>query len=531
MMKNNKILMLGAALLMIALASCRSESDRLMTYDHADKMAFDKAQTSFAEKFKILWNGLNQNYALWDFEAEHGIDWDAVYDEYLPQFEALDRQETVTDDELLALVAKVCSPLHDGHMAIYMDNHKTGSKQLFFSPNTERVKSRDDFAVNLAWQSPQLGYYANVSNGEVEVDEQGKVREKTYSTRAIDLLNYRLTTEGVGAQWMIAQINELSALPTPTVEQTRKLEALKDFRAELGACINGKNVTAELVNQYNDIVKKYEWLQVPEFDYIDPGFTEYGINLKCLLLKGNIAYLYLSDFHLTAHLADEGVSQFFNANSSVTWKHVKAIRTVYQEWFDTVQKLHKNGTLGGVIIDVRNNGGGLQHDAYYLTGSLLPAGGYHYGYARFKRGTGRYDYSVVTPQISETMEADKHEVITEPVVIMTNCNSLSMSELTTLIVRSMDNGTHIGKTTKGGICGLSSSDSFSFDYMGYIGVKGTTPIYVYLPQVACLTLDHQIIEGVGIKPDIEVNLDLTQLQATGRDTQLDRALQFLRTGK
>ena len=129
------------------------------------------------------------------------------------------------------------------------------------------------------------------------------------------------------------------------------------------------------------------------------------------------------------------------------------------------------------------------------------------------------------------MEADKHEVITEPVVIMTNCNSLSMSELTTLIVRSMDNGTHIGKTTKGGICGLSSSDSFSFDYMGYIGVKGATPIYVYLPQVACLTLDHQIIEGVGIKPDIEVNLDLTQLQATGRDTQLDRALQFLRTGK
>ncbi len=116
-MKKHTLMILGAMLLMICVSSCREESDKLMTYDHPDVMAFGKADTCFAEKFKILWNGLNQYYALWDYEDEYGLDWDAVYDEYLPQFEALDKQETVTDEELKELLAKVCSPLHDGHMA------------------------------------------------------------------------------------------------------------------------------------------------------------------------------------------------------------------------------------------------------------------------------------------------------------------------------------------------------------------------------------------------------------------------------
>lgn len=530
-MKYNKMIIFGAALLVFALASCRSESDRLMTYDHADKMAFEKANTSFAEKFKILWNGLNQNYALWDLEAEHGLDWDAVYDEYLPQFEALDRQENVTDEELMALVAKVFSPLHDGHMGIFIDNHKTGSKQLFFSPNQERVKSRDDYALSLIW-APSLKYYSQVSNGEVEVDDQGNARVKEYSTRVQDLISRKFTTPGVGYKWMVDQIDELSALPTLTDEQSRRLAALKDFKVEIGACVSGKQVSLNLVNEYNEIVRKYEWLQVPEMDYIDPAFqdTQDGIAVKFALLKGNIAYFNFSGFYLTAYLNDEAMAQILNISSPATQKHVKAIQAVYREWFNTVQQLHKNGSLGGVIIDVRNNGGGRQSDAYYVTGSLLPAGGAQFGYGRFKRGTGRYDYSTLTPLVAQTMEADKHEVITEPVVVMTNCRSLSMAELTTLIVRSMDNGTHIGKTSKGGICGLSSTDSFTYDYMGHIGVQGTTPVYVYLPQVASCTLDHKFVEGIGIKPDIEVDLDLELFQATGRDTQLDRALKFLRTG-
>ena len=59
-MKKHTLMILGAMLLMISISSCREESDKLMTYDHPDVMAFSKADTCFAEKFKILWNGLNQ---------------------------------------------------------------------------------------------------------------------------------------------------------------------------------------------------------------------------------------------------------------------------------------------------------------------------------------------------------------------------------------------------------------------------------------------------------------------------------------
>ena len=49
-------------------------------------------------------------------------------------------------------------------------------------------------------------------------------------------------------------------------------------------------------------------------------------------------------------------------------------------------------------------------------------------------------------------------------------------------------------------------------------------------MLAALTLDKKPIEGQGLTPDIDVNLDVDLFQATGQDTQLDRALQFLRSG-
>ena len=204
---------------------------------------------------------------------------------------------------------------------------------------------------------------------------------------------------------------------------------------------------------------------------------------------------------------------------------------VWTAWFNTVQQLHKAGTLGGVIIDLRGNGGGMINDGYFVTGSLLPEGGSPFSYSRFKRGTGRFDYSTLTLNYLKTMEANTHEVITEPVVVITNCQSLSMSEITTLVVKNMENGTHIGKRSRGGICELTSDNlTFTDNYMGHIGERGKTPVYVYLPSVANFTLDHKIIEGEGITPDIEVDFDEATFRATGKDSQLDRALQYIRTG-
>ena len=77
-MKHKIFFMIMAGLLMTTAWSCRQESDALMGYDHNEKLVFGDAETSFAAKFKVLWNGMNQYYAIWDYEAENGVDWDAV---------------------------------------------------------------------------------------------------------------------------------------------------------------------------------------------------------------------------------------------------------------------------------------------------------------------------------------------------------------------------------------------------------------------------------------------------------------------
>ncbi len=528
MMKKTIIMILGAALLTMTFSSCREESDKLMTYDHPDAMAFSKADTCFAEKFKILWNGLNQYYALWDYEAEYGLDWDAVYDEYLPQFEALDKQETVTDEELRALLAKVCSPLHDGHLAVIFNNHKTGTEEVAYLPSQDRAVKHDDYEIAMKYK-PSLKYYSQVANGEVETDNNGNPIVLQHSTSITGLIGSVLKEKGIGLDWVSTQVAQLSALPNPTAAQTLRLDSLKTLEEELSAI--KMNFSLDVVSRYNELVILYASLHVPGLEYFDPGFTDKGIDVKFALLKGNIAYFQFSGFYLTAHMIEDAAKQFFNVSNPTTRNHIFGIQAVWKAWFNTVQQLHKAGTLGGVIIDLRGNGGGMQSDGYFITGSLLPEGGSPFSYSRFKRGTGRFDYSTLTLNYLNTMPDDMHESITEPVVVMTNGYSLSMAEITTIVVRSMENGTHIGKRSKGGICGLTMDNStFTNNYMGHIGERHKTPVYVYLPSVATFTLDHKIIEGEGITPDIEVDLNEAEFVSTGKDSQLDRALQFLRTG-
>ena len=528
-MKHKILSIMGAGLLILTTWSCREQSDALMSYDYNETLVFGAADTSFAAKFQVMWNGMNQYYALWNYEAEQGLDWDAVYDEYYPQFAALDQRgkdETVTDDELKALMDKLFAPIHDGHFYMTVTNHTTGSS-VTTSPGIARTALRDDYKVT-EYFSPSLTYYANVANGEVETDADGNPIVMEHSTSFNDLTAAFSAVEGSGGQWIIAKIDELKALSSPTEMEAFQLQQLTDLGRDLYQ-IAGKSIP-EGIAIWNNLQQKYSFLNIPGFDPIDPGFADKDIKVKFALLKGNIAYLSLSRFALTAYLNDKAGQSSFNMNDPGTQQHIAQIRQIWQSWFNTVQQLHKNGTLGGVIIDVRNNGGGNVFDSQYVVGSLAPAGGINFGYQRFKRGYGRYDYSPMMPAVFSSM-SDPHETITEPVVILINCHSVSMSESSALCTKTLPNGTVIGKRSFGAICALADNDASTYNYSGYIGVKGVTSVYGNVPSMASFTLDKKLIEAEGITPDIEVDLDMEQFKANGKDTQLDRALQFIRTGE
>ena len=372
-MEHKILSIIGAGLLMLALGSCHEQSDTLVNYAHEDVLAFGEAEKSYAGKFKVLWNGLNQHYALWDYERDHGLDWDAVYDNYLPQFEALDQQKEVTDDQLKKLATEVISPLHDGHLVVQLKNHKTG-KFVAISPSSERNLQRPDFK-DAYLNPPSLQYYLNKEHGEVELDEQGKPITMEYSTEISDLLDVFREGDDVGLEWITDSISALKKLPTPTAEQAKMLQTLTELEKQVDLIKD----TKEGVMLYNDLANRYAYLNIPAFDPIDVHFADYGIKVSYALLKGNIAYIHFDGFSLSYYLDEETRTESFPNPDKSTQEKIGKVQTVWNSWFSYIQQLHKSGQLGGVIIDIRNNGGGSVGDYPYVMGALLPSGGFEHG--------------------------------------------------------------------------------------------------------------------------------------------------------
>ena len=232
----NKILAIGTIALALTATSCRESSDTLYAYDHEDIISFGEGYRSFGGKYKIAWKALNQYYALWDYEQQNGLDWDAAYDKYYPQFAALDQREAddpVTDGELKKLMDAAFGGLHDGHLGIEFLNHHNNNAPVRVSPSTLRNLDRDDAMISQKYQPNISKYYTLPANGEVEVDDKGQPLTAYYSTEVSALFGHFMNTKGIGYMWICDQIDKLSELTLPTAEQLEKLQALQTLKEKL----------------------------------------------------------------------------------------------------------------------------------------------------------------------------------------------------------------------------------------------------------------------------------------------------------
>lgn len=517
-MMNNRILLLG--LFLLSLVSCRDDGDSMVSYVYNDNLAFQRAEYSYAEKFKVFWNGMNTNYALWDYEKQQGLDWNAVYNEYLPKFEALDEiDRTVSDDELRLLMEEMVAPLHDGHLVVKFKNHHTGN-YVSVSPAVLRNSQRDDYQVSRSFM-PEISYYINT--GEV-------IEHSEASTRLSVLFNDFLQKEGRGMKWVEVRLQQLQQVSTQTASDIKEIQALQSLKEEVEQWRRLGNSKA-LLAAYNTMAVRYSYMQIPGFDTINDVFLENGIDVKYALFQDHIAYLYIDSFHLSPYLSKLYARLLTGNLDEDTEALMDTVAQVWKDWFSAIQQLHKSGTLKGVVIDLRSNGGGYNSDFFYVLGSLLPSGDYDYAWARFKRGTGRYDYSPLLPQVLSAYSGEHEEISDVPVALLVNCCSGSMSEVSALCAQLMDNGCLVGKRTWGAFCALADNSNYSDNYAGYVGVEDVTPVFCNIPGQAVFTKDGRTLEGIGVTPDIEVAFDTSLYQSTGRDSQLERTLQFIRTGE
>lgn len=163
---------------------------------------------------------------------------------------------------------------------------------------------------------------------------------------------------------------------------------------------------------------------------------------------------------------------------------------------------YSNEKIKGLVIDLRDNGGGSLESAINMLNRLLPKG------------------DLITEKSKKegdkTYHSDDKESYQKPIVVLINENSASASEVFAGTLKTRGAATLVGTKSFGkGIV----QTVFSLKRSCGGGIKLTTAKY-YLPNGEC-------IHKKGITPDETIEYEKKDTDTEKEDTQLQRALQII----
>ena len=174
--------------------------------------------------------------------------------------------------------------------------------------------------------------------------------------------------------------------------------------------------------------------------------------------------------------------------------------------FDSKLKELKNQGMNGLILDLRSNGGGYLSEAVKIASEFIP-----------EKET--ITYTVDKYNKKQVYESVGGVETNLPIVILTDKNTASASEVVTGALKDYNIAVSVGKTTFGkGIVQLPFELA-----SGNGGMKITVSKY-YTPN-------GDNIHGTGISPDYDVDLDKDKLGETydkNNDTQFLKALEVIK---
>lgn len=152
-----KISLIILATIALTFSSCRKTPDYVPYIGGNSSLAY----STYAEQFDVLWNNINTGYVFWDVDT---TDWDAVYEEYMPRFEALDMRiesgNGVATKELQALYEEAMGCLIDHHMIIQVKNlYSYGHDVVNVNPANNEVKKRDYYYKESYKLADELGKF------------------------------------------------------------------------------------------------------------------------------------------------------------------------------------------------------------------------------------------------------------------------------------------------------------------------------------------------------------------------------------
>lgn len=162
----------------------------------------------------------------------------------------------------------------------------------------------------------------------------------------------------------------------------------------------------------------------------------------------------------------------------------------------------------GIVLDVRNNGGGLVTAAERLASAFTDKK-IHCGYMQHKTGPGHNDFSDMEKIY---LEPSKGTIWLRPVVVLTNRGVYSAANHFVMLMKELPYTLILGDRTGGG-CGLPMSN--------------TLPNGWSVRLSACPTYDARgNLTEFGIEPDIRVDITSDDWN-NGKDTMIDAAKEII----
>lgn len=248
--------------------------------------------------------------------------------------------------------------------------------------------------------------------------------------------------------------------------------------------VNGEDITSQEIDAVVDKIKGEEGTEVTVTVYRASDAKEHDFTMKrrkvenptveYKMLDNNIGYIQVSSF------------------AEVTC----------EQFIEGVINLDTSG-MEGLIVDLRDNGGGLLDIAVAMLDYMLPEG--KIVYTEDKDGN-------VTSEYTST---DEYQ-FNKPLVILVNGYSASASEIFAGAIKDHGIGTIIGETTygKGIVQRLFPLEDGS-------AVKLTIAKY--------FTPNGNDIHKIGVEPDVEVELDIDAYRESEgeKDNQLDKAVECI----
>ena len=226
--------------------------------------------------------------------------------------------------------------------------------------------------------------------------------------------------------------------------------------------VNGAVVSGENGRTYNEAVNM---IRGEAGTQVTLTVVRDGEALDFPVERGDVSISYASYEVLPGDIGYINISQFTGDAASVFERAIEAF---------------KAQPVRGLVIDLRNNPGGLLDQVVNIADALLPTG--VVVYIKERDGTRQDFYS------DEAM-------FDVPLAVLVNDMSASASEILALAVQAFDRGTVVGLNTYGkGI--VQSLITYPEDSAG---IQLTTSSY-YDAQDRCP-------QGVGVQPDIEVALE------------------------